>query len=113
MLSNDNADACDVTLSMPGTDRDDPFFAEADNPNLVILNDVLMTWCVYNFDLGYVQGMSDLVSMILRVVKDEVSTFWCFIGMMDSPSGLNIGGAPVPTPGGMPDSAQRSVEAPT
>ena len=94
-----------VAKDVSRTDRDDPFFADADSPNLVILNDVLMTWCVYNFDLGYVQGMSDLVSMILRVVRDEVATFWCFIGMMDSPVGRELGGAPAPTPGGMPDSA--------
>jgi hypothetical protein len=75
-----------VAKDVSRTDREDPFFEAADSPNLAMLNDVLMTWCVYNFDLGYVQGMSDLLSMILRVVEDEVDSFWCFVGMMDSNS---------------------------
>ena len=38
---------------------------------------------MYNFDLGYVQGMSDLLSPILFVMKNEVDAFWCFVGFMD------------------------------
>jgi len=34
------------------TDRHLEFFEGDDNPNLVILNDVLMTFCMYNVDLG-------------------------------------------------------------
>ena len=42
-----------------------------------------MTYVMYNFDLGYVQGMSDLLSPILFVMKNEVDAFWCFVGFMD------------------------------
>ena len=42
-----------------------------------------MTYVMYNFDLGYVQGMSDLLSPILYVMKNEVDAFWCFVGFMD------------------------------
>ena len=66
------------------TDRDDPFYADINHPNLQMLNDVLCTWCMYNFDLGYVQGMSDILAVILRVVQDEVEAFWCFVGLMDT-----------------------------
>lgn len=33
-------------------------------------------------NLGYVQGMNDLVSPILVIMEDEVDSFWCFVGLM-------------------------------
>lgn len=33
--------------------------------------------------LGYVQGMSDLLSPILYVIQNEVDAFWCFCGFME------------------------------
>jgi len=43
-----------------------------------------MTYSTFNFDLGYVQGMNDLLSVILMVMEgDEVDSFWCFKGLMD------------------------------
>lgn len=48
-----------------------------------MLNDILMTYVMYNFDLGYVQGMSDLLSPILQLLKNEVDAFWCFVGFMN------------------------------
>lgn len=64
------------------TDRTNKFYEGSDNPGLVLLNDVLMTYCMYNFDLGYVQGLSDLLSPILYVTQNEVDAFWCFAGFM-------------------------------
>ena len=32
---------------------------------------------------GYVQGQSDLASVILEVMSDEADAFWCFAGLMD------------------------------
>ena len=29
------------------------------------------------------QGMSDLLSPLLFVMKNEVDAFWCFVGFMD------------------------------
>eukprot|EP00039_Didymoeca_costata_P031071 m.32981 g.32981 ORF g.32981 m.32981 type:complete len:710 (+) comp8475_c0_seq1:237-2366(+) len=77
-----------VAKDVSRTDRDDDFYLDADSPNLMILNDVLCTWCMYNFDLGYVQGMSDILSVILKVVRDEADAFWCFVGLMDTEHGL-------------------------
>jgi hypothetical protein len=37
---------------------------------------------MFDFDLGYVQGMSDFLSPILVIINDEVDTFWCFVGLM-------------------------------
>ena len=33
---------------------------------------------------GYVQGMSDLLAPLLAVMENEVDTFWCFVGFMDT-----------------------------
>lgn len=42
-----------------------------------------MAYCMYDFDLGYVQGMSDLLFLPLYVVENEVDAFWCFASYMD------------------------------
>lgn len=34
------------------TDRHNTFFSGNDNPGLTLLHDVLMTYCMFNFDLG-------------------------------------------------------------
>ncbi|XP_022814347.1 TBC1 domain family member 15 isoform X1 [Spodoptera litura] len=65
------------------TDRTHPFFAGDNNPNLVILQDILLTYVMYNFDLGYVQGMSDILAPLLLLLGNEVDSFWCFVGFMD------------------------------
>ncbi|XP_031414224.1 TBC1 domain family member 15 isoform X2 [Clupea harengus] len=65
------------------TDRTNPFYEGDDNPGLILLHDVLMTYCMYDFDLGYVQGMSDLLSPVLYVMENEVDAFWCFVSFMD------------------------------
>ncbi|XP_037079700.1 TBC1 domain family member 17-like [Pollicipes pollicipes] len=70
-----------VEKDVTRTDRSEPFFAGG--ANVQLLHDILVTYCMYNFDLGYVQGMSDLLSPILFVVRDEVDAFWCFVGFMD------------------------------
>ena len=40
------------------TDRDQAFFAGDANPNLERLFEVLLTYALYNYDVGYVQGMN-------------------------------------------------------
>ena len=60
------------------------------------LKRILCSYVMYNFDLSYCQGMSDLAAPILYVIsrgiplKDterwkraEAEAFWCFAGMMD------------------------------
>jgi len=34
------------------TDRTHPFFEGEDNPNITVLHDILLTHCMYDFDLG-------------------------------------------------------------
>ncbi|KAH8915648.1 RabGAP/TBC [Atractiella rhizophila] len=47
------------------------------------MQEILMTYNYYEDELGYVQGMSDLLSPIYVVVEgDEALAFWCFVGLM-------------------------------
>ncbi|TDG44507.1 hypothetical protein AWZ03_009085 [Drosophila navojoa] len=74
---------CQIEKDVKRTDRTQPFFAGEDNPNLLLLQGILMTYVMYNFDLGYVQGMSDLLAPILEIQVNEVDAFWCFVGFMN------------------------------
>ncbi|KAK8491191.1 hypothetical protein V6N11_037954 [Hibiscus sabdariffa] len=65
------------------TDRSISFYSGDDNPNLNLLHDILLTYSFYNFDLGYCQGMNDLLSPILFVMEDESESFWCFAALME------------------------------
>ncbi|KNE65384.1 hypothetical protein AMAG_11020 [Allomyces macrogynus ATCC 38327] len=59
------------------------------NRNLIKLTHVLMTYVQYlneidRGELGYVQGMSDLCSVVLMLQDgDEADAFWCFVGLME------------------------------
>ena len=33
--------------------------------------------------IGYVQGMSDLLSVVYAILQDDSDAFWCFCGFMD------------------------------
>ncbi|KAK9766721.1 GTPase activating protein [Basidiobolus ranarum] len=82
------------------TDRTNPLFLEEEgleggidalsatglpgtNSNLEVLKHILITYNYYNKDLGYVQGMSDLLAPLFVVMQDEVETFWCFTNFME------------------------------
>lgn len=43
---------------------------------------MLLTYNEYNRDLGYVQGMSDLLAPIYAVMQDDAVAFWGFVGFM-------------------------------
>lgn len=64
---------CQIEKDVKRTDRTLDFFSGDENPNLSRLQDILMTYVMYNFDLGYVQGMSDLLAPILSTMDSEVS----------------------------------------
>lgn len=65
------------------TDRSVPYYEGDDNPNVIVLRDILLTYSFYNFDLGYCQGMSDFLAPILYVMEDESESFWCFVSLME------------------------------
>ncbi|XP_074597006.1 TBC1 domain family member 15/17 [Brevipalpus obovatus] len=63
-------------------DRTHPFFANS-KENLDKLQQLLMAYIMYDFDTGYVQGMTDLASPLLFVWEGDVTkAFWCFVSIM-------------------------------
>lgn len=53
------------------------------NEHLSALRDILFTYNELNSQLGYVQGMSDLLSPLYYVIRDEPLTFWAFARFME------------------------------
>jgi len=43
---------------------------------------LLEAYAVYDPEIGYCQGMSDLLSPIIAVMEDDDEAFWCFVGFM-------------------------------
>ncbi|CAO3589540.1 unnamed protein product [Absidia cylindrospora] len=60
----------------------DPIMNAGTNCNLETLKDILCAYNVYDSELGYVQGMSDLLSPLYAVIGDEALAFWAFVGFM-------------------------------
>eukprot|EP01137_Pigoraptor_chileana_P021421 Opistho-2@85086 len=58
------------------TDRNHPLFAGDDNASRASMCGVLAAYAVHDTPLGYVQGMSDLLSPLLVVLGDESEAFW-------------------------------------
>ncbi|KAL6757630.1 RabGAP/TBC protein [Haematococcus lacustris] len=65
------------------TDRTHPFFVDEHGAALKALRRMLLTYSMFNFDIGYCQGMSDLASPLLVVLRDESEAFWAFCALMD------------------------------
>ena len=53
------------------------------NPHLQKLRSILLSYNIYNNDLGYVQGMCDLLSPIYFILQDEELAFWAFANFMN------------------------------
>ncbi|KAL9947683.1 GTPase activating protein [Verticillium nonalfalfae] len=68
---------------IPHPDPDSPFAEVGTNVHLEQLKDMLLTYNEYNKDLGYVQGMSDLLAPIYAVMQDDAIAFWGFQHFMD------------------------------
>ncbi|XP_041998774.1 rab GTPase-activating protein 22-like isoform X1 [Salvia splendens] len=43
---------------------------------------ILEAYAMYDPEIGYCQGMSDLLSPIIAVVTEDHEAFWCFVGFM-------------------------------
>ncbi|KAI8220930.1 GTPase-activating protein GYP7 [Colletotrichum sp. SAR 10_86] len=68
---------------IPHPDPDSPFSEVGTNVHLEQMKDMLLTYNEYNKDLGYVQGMSDLLAPIYAVMQDDAIAFWGFQHFMD------------------------------
>ncbi|CBI34582.3 unnamed protein product, partial [Vitis vinifera] len=43
---------------------------------------ILEAYALYDSEIGYCQGMSDLLSPIISVMEEDHDAFWCFVGYM-------------------------------
>jgi hypothetical protein len=43
---------------------------------------ILEAYALYDPEIGYCQGMSDLLSPIIAVMEEDFLAFWCFVGFM-------------------------------
>ncbi|XP_022974331.1 GTPase-activating protein gyp7 [Cucurbita maxima] len=43
---------------------------------------ILEAYALYDPEIGYCQGMSDLLSPIITVISEDHEAFWCFVGFM-------------------------------
>ncbi|KAF2033475.1 RabGAP/TBC [Setomelanomma holmii] len=68
---------------IPHPDPDSPFADSGTNVHLEQMKDMLLTYNEYNKDLGYVQGMSDLLAPIYAVMQDDAVAFWGFVNFME------------------------------
>lgn len=73
-----------VNKDVPRTDRDINYFAGNENPNMVVLRDILVTFSAYHPQVGYAQGMNDIVSRFLVTFDSEVEAYWCFTKYMEN-----------------------------
>lgn len=68
---------------IPHPDPDSPFADQGTNVHLEQMKDMLLTYNEYNKELGYVQGMSDLLAPIYAVMQDDAIAFWAFVNFME------------------------------
>lgn len=68
---------------IPHPDPDSPFADVGTNVHLEQMKDMLLTYNEYSPDLGYVQGMSDLLAPLYAVMQDDAVAFWAFVGFMN------------------------------
>lgn len=61
-----------IRKDVPRTDRQTDYYKGDDNEHLQWLHDILVTFAVFEQDVGYAQGMNDVLSMILFVMDNEV-----------------------------------------
>ena len=62
-------------------DRNHPYFTTL--PNLEKLRNIITTYVWENLDVGYMQGMCDIVAPLLVVFNEESLTHQCFAFLME------------------------------
>jgi len=67
---------------IPHPDPESRFASSGANPHLEQLKDILVTYNEYNVNLGYVQGMTDLLSPLYVVLQDDSLAFIAFCEFM-------------------------------
>lgn len=49
-----------------------------------MLREVLISYSVYDSELGYVQGLNNIAAALLFHIKDAEKTFWALVELMES-----------------------------
>lgn len=70
-----------IDKDVPRTDRNLQFYQDPNN--LLALRNILITYVSFSPDIGYTQGMNDLVSRFHVVLKSEYKTYYCFLNFME------------------------------
>ena len=60
-----------------------PYVVFVAPPNLEKLRNIITTYVWDNLDVGYMQGMCDIVAPLLVVFNDEAITHSCFAYLME------------------------------
>lgn len=64
------------------THSDSPTFSK--NINFIkMLKEVLISYSVYDIEIGYVQGLNMIAGVLLFHIKSAEQTFWTLVEMMD------------------------------
>ncbi|XP_067886693.1 TBC1 domain family member 15 [Heterodontus francisci] len=66
-----------IDKDVPRTERVLGYYQNEGVINLMVLRDILITFAAFHPDVGYAQGMNDLVSRFLEVLDSEVDAYWC------------------------------------
>eukprot|EP01135_Chromosphaera_perkinsii_P003632 Nk52_evm11s250 gene=Nk52_evmTU11s250 len=72
-----------IVKDVQRTDRDHHYYEKNESVVADKLEHILCSYAMFNPQLGYIQGMSDLLSPILYVMEDEIDSYWCFKTYMD------------------------------
>ncbi|KAM7534704.1 hypothetical protein Aperf_G00000118295 [Anoplocephala perfoliata] len=74
-----------IDLDINRTFRSTTFFNESFGPRQQVLFRILAAYSMYNTEIGYCQGMSDIAGMLLIYIMDEEEAFWAFAQLLDGP----------------------------
>nr|CDS21265.1 USP6 N terminal protein [Echinococcus granulosus] len=74
-----------IDLDINRTFRSTTFFNEAFGPRQQVLFRILAAYSMYNTEVGYCQGMSDIAGMLLIYIMDEEEAFWALAQLLDGP----------------------------
>ncbi|VDK36440.1 unnamed protein product [Taenia asiatica] len=74
-----------IDLDINRTFRSTTFFNEAFGPRQQVLFRILSAYSMYNTEVGYCQGMSDIAGMLLIYIMDEEEAFWALAQLLDGP----------------------------
>ena len=80
-----SVDLRQIDLDINRTFRDNLAYKKRYCQRQVQLYNVLAAYSIYNTEIGYCQGMSNIAALLLMYLSDEERTFWALSQLMSSP----------------------------